>query len=122
FSNPAKVVVWAHNSHLGNARATQMGERGEFNLGQLVRERFGHQAVLIGFTTHSGTVTAASQWDAPAERKRVGPAVPESYEMLFHDAEHPRFWLDETCFRVPNHFGVLGMFHRQVWALIMHAP
>lgn len=94
FSKPAKVVVWAHNSHLGNARATQMGERGEFNLGQLARERYGHQAVLIGFTTHSGTVTAASEWDAPAERKRVRPAMPESYEMLFHHAGRPRFWLE----------------------------
>lgn len=93
-SKPAKVVVWAHNSHLGNARATQMGERGEFNLGQLARERYGHQAVLIGFTTHSGTVTAASDWDAPAERKTVRPALPESYEMLFHHVKQPRFWLE----------------------------
>ncbi len=94
FQKPAKVVVWAHNSHLGNARATQMSERGEFNLGQLARERFGHQAVLIGFTTHRGTVTAASDWDAPAERKNVRPALPESYEALFHHAGHPRFWLE----------------------------
>ena len=93
-SQPAKVVVWAHNSHLGNARATQMGERGELNLGQLARERFGHQAALIGFTTHSGTVTAASEWDAPADRKQVRPAVPESYEKLFHHVAHPRFWLE----------------------------
>ena len=94
FSKPAKVVVWAHNSHLGNARATQMSERGEFNLGQLARERYGHQAKLIGFTTHTGTVTAASDWDAPAERKNVRPSVPESYEMLLHQAGHPRFWLE----------------------------
>jgi erythromycin esterase-like protein len=94
FSQPAKVVVWAHNSHLGNARATQMGERGELNLGQLARERFGHQAILIGFTTHSGTVTAASEWNAPADRKQVRPAVPESYEKLFHHVAHPRFWLE----------------------------
>ena len=67
---PAKVVVWAHNSHLGDARATQMGERGEWNVGQLVRERYGRDAVLVGFTTYDGTVTAASNWDAPAERKR----------------------------------------------------
>jgi erythromycin esterase-like protein len=66
FRKPAKIVVWAHNSHLGNAGATQMGERGEFNLGQLVRERFGSEASLIGFTTHAGTVMAASDWDAPA--------------------------------------------------------
>jgi erythromycin esterase-like protein len=94
FQRPAKVVVWAHNSHLGNARATQMGERGEFNLGQLARERFGHQAVLIGFTTHSGSVTAAADWDGPAERKNVRPAVEESYEALFHQVGHPRFWLE----------------------------
>lgn len=94
FQHPVKVVVWAHNSHLGNARATQMGDRGEFNLGQLVRERFGRQAVLIGFTTHTGTVTAASDWDAPAERKRVRPAMPESYEALFHAVGYTGFWLE----------------------------
>jgi erythromycin esterase-like protein len=94
FQRPTKVVVRAHNSHLGNARATQMGERGEFNLGQLARERFGHQAVLIGLTTHSGTVTAASDWDGPAERKNVRPAVEQSYEALFHQVGHPRFWLE----------------------------
>jgi erythromycin esterase-like protein len=94
FRAPARIVVWAHNSHLGNARATEMTERGEFNLGQLVREHHGHQAVLIGFTTYRGTVTAASDWDAPAERKRVRPALPQSFETLFHQAGHPRFWLD----------------------------
>ena len=61
----AKVAVWAHNSHLGDARATDMGRRGELNIGQLVRERYGRDAVLVGFTTHHGTVTAASNWDAP---------------------------------------------------------
>ena len=91
---PAKVIVWAHNSHLGDARATQMSERGELNLGQLVRERFGNQAVLIGFTTYSGTVTAASDWDGPAERKKVRPGLPGSYEKLFHEVQHPRFWLE----------------------------
>jgi erythromycin esterase-like protein len=82
---PAKIVVWAHNSHLGDARATQMGEAGELNVGQLVRERYGQDARLIGFSTYTGTVTAASVWDGPAERKRVRPALPESYEALFHD-------------------------------------
>ena len=81
----AKVVVWAHNSHLGDARATQMGVRGEWNVGQLVREQYGRDAVLVGCTTYDGTVTAASNWDAPAERKRVRPALPGSYEALFHD-------------------------------------
>src|SRR4030088_14067 len=89
----AKVVVWAHNSHLGDARATQMGERGELNVGQLVREQHGRDAVLIGFTTHHGTVTAASDWGGPAERKRVRPALTNSYEDIFHDTEVPQFLL-----------------------------
>jgi erythromycin esterase-like protein len=90
----AKIVVWAHNSHIGNASATQMGQRGEFNIGQLAKERFGEEAVLIGFTTHNGTVTAASDWDAPAERKTVRPALAHSCERLFHETEISRFWLD----------------------------
>ena len=89
----AKVVVWAHNSHLGDARATQMGVRGEWNVGQLVRQQYGREAVLVGFTTYDGTVTAASNWDAPAERKRVRPALPGSYEALFHDVGLERFLL-----------------------------
>jgi erythromycin esterase-like protein len=89
----AKVVVWAHNSHLGDARATQMGARGEWNLGQLVSQRRGRDAVLIGATTFVGTVTAASNWDAPAERKPVRPALPGSYEALFHDVGLERFLL-----------------------------
>jgi erythromycin esterase-like protein len=90
---PAKVVVWAHNSHLGDARATEMGDQGEWSVGQLVRERYGRDAVLVGFTTHDGTVTAAPTWDAPAERKRVRPALPGSYEALFHEALAGRFFL-----------------------------
>ncbi len=88
-----KVVVWEHNSHLGDARATAMGDAGELNVGQLVRERYGRDAVLVGFTTYSGTVTAASKWGGPAERKRVRPALPDSYEALFHDTGVPRFLL-----------------------------
>ena len=91
---PAKIVVWAHNSHLGDARATQMGERGELNLGQLVRERFGKEAVSIGFTTYTGSVTAASDWDGPAERKQVRPGHRGSYEALFHEVDTPRFFLN----------------------------
>jgi erythromycin esterase-like protein len=91
--SPAKVVVWAHNSHLGDARATQMGRQGELNVGQLVRERHGPDAVLIGFSTYTGTVTAASDWDAPAERKRVRPGLPGSYEALFHETGLPAFLL-----------------------------
>jgi erythromycin esterase-like protein len=91
---PAKIIVWAHNSHLGDARATQMGERGELNLGQLVREHFGKESVSIGFTTYDGTVTAASDWDGPAERKVVQPAHFESYEALFHQVDVPNFFLN----------------------------
>jgi erythromycin esterase-like protein len=90
----SKVVVWAHNSHVGHATATQMGRRGEFNIGQLAREKFGNEAFLVGFTTHSGTVTAASEWDAPCERKSVRPALAYSYENLFHSTGLPQFWLD----------------------------
>jgi erythromycin esterase-like protein len=93
-TGPAKVVVWAHNSHLGDARATEMGAHGELNLGQLSRQRLGAQAFLIGFTTFEGTVTAASEWDAAAERKIVRPALPGSYEALFHESGLPRFLMD----------------------------
>jgi erythromycin esterase-like protein len=81
---PAKVVVWAHNSHLGDARATEMGAGGELNVGQLVRQRYGGAAFNVGFSTYAGTVTAASDWDAPAERKQVVPGLAGSYEALFH--------------------------------------
>jgi erythromycin esterase-like protein len=89
-----KIVVWAHNSHLGDARATEMGRHGELNVGQLVREKFGAKAFLIGFSTYEGTVTAASEWDGPAERKQVRPGMTKSYEKLFHDVGIPNFWLD----------------------------
>jgi erythromycin esterase-like protein len=91
---PAKVVVWAHNSHLGDARATEMGHRGEHNLGQLLRQRVGAEAVLVGFTTYAGTVTAASDWESPAERKTVRPALPGSFEALFHATSLGNFYLD----------------------------
>jgi erythromycin esterase-like protein len=92
--SPAKIVVWEHNSHLGDARATDMGDAGELNVGQLVRERYGRDAVLVGFSTYTGTVTAASDWGASAELKRVRPALPESYEALFHNTGLPRFLLN----------------------------
>lgn len=89
----AKLAVWAHNSHLGDARATQMGQSGELNVGQLARERYGAEAVLVGFTTYTGTVTAASSWDGPAERKRVRSALGPSYEALFHETGGRNFLL-----------------------------
>jgi erythromycin esterase-like protein len=81
----AKLVLWAHNSHLGDARATQMGRRGELNVGQLVRERYPQETFHLGFTTHEGTVLAASDWDMPYEVKRVRPGMEGSYERLFHE-------------------------------------
>jgi erythromycin esterase-like protein/predicted phosphoribosyltransferase len=97
----ARLVVWAHNSHLGDARATEMGEQGELNVGQLVREKYGNLAMLVGFTTSHGTVTAAAEWDGPAHRRHVRPAIAGSYEHLFHDTGIPRFLLrlrtDQEC-------------------------
>jgi erythromycin esterase-like protein len=92
-NSPAKIVVWAHNSHLGDARATQMGEQGELNVGQLMREAHGNEAVLVGFTTHHGHVTAASDWGAPAERKKIKPALHSSYEDYFHQTGISSFYL-----------------------------
>ena len=91
----AKAVVWAHNSHIGDARHTEMGEvRNELNLGQLCRERFGEGAAPIGFGTHTGTVAAASNWGGPMEVMRVLPSREGSYERLCHEAQVPRFLLD----------------------------
>lgn len=91
----AKAVVWAHNSHIGDARYTEMGVvREELNVGQLCRERFGEAAALIGFGTHTGTVAAASDWDGDMEIKRVRASHRDSYERLCHDAGIPRFLLD----------------------------
>lgn len=90
---PARLVIWAHNSHLGDARATQMGEAGELNLGQLLRERHGAEVYSLGFTTYTGTVVAAHEWEGPGLRRRVRPALPGSYESLFHALEVPAFLL-----------------------------
>jgi erythromycin esterase-like protein/predicted phosphoribosyltransferase len=90
---PAKIVVWEHNSHLGDARATEAVMRGELNVGQLVRERHPGDCRSIGFTTYNGTVTAADDWGSPAQRKRVRPALADSVEELFHDTGEKSFLL-----------------------------
>jgi protein-L-isoaspartate(D-aspartate) O-methyltransferase len=91
----SKAVVWAHNSHIGDASKTEMGlDREELNIGQLARERFGREAALIGFGTHTGTVACASDWDEPMEVKPVNPSRPDSYERLAHDAGLSPFLLD----------------------------
>jgi erythromycin esterase-like protein len=91
----SKAVVWAHNSHIGNAAFTDMGQhREELNIGQLTKEKFKSEARLIGFGTHTGTVAAANDWDEPMKIKRVRPSLPESYERMAHDSEVPTFLLD----------------------------
>jgi erythromycin esterase-like protein len=91
-----KIVVWAHNSHVGDARGTEASDQGELNLGQLARERYGEAAKLVGFTTYSGTVIAASEWGGVAEVKDVRPALPDSFEDVFHRTGVARFFLPLT--------------------------
>jgi protein-L-isoaspartate(D-aspartate) O-methyltransferase len=94
FHGPeAKAVLWEHNSHLGDAAATEMGVRGELNVGHLCRKTFGDRAYLVGFGTDHGTVAAAHQWDGPMEVMTVRPSHPESYESLCHAAQVPAFFL-----------------------------
>jgi erythromycin esterase-like protein/predicted phosphoribosyltransferase len=88
-STPARIVVWAHNSHVGDARATEVSADGQITLGQLARERYGDDCRLIGFSTYTGTVTAASEWGGGSERKSVRPALPGSVEELFHETGIP---------------------------------
>jgi len=92
----SKAVVWAHNSHVGNAAATEMGRRGEYNIGQLCREHFGRACYAIGFGTNDGTVAAATGWDEPMQVMRVRPAHPQSYERLFHMTSAPGLLLPLT--------------------------
>ncbi len=96
----AKAVIWAHNSHVGNALATEMSSRGEFNLGQLCKEHFGTGAFVIGFGTHDGTVAAARDWDGPMEIMNVRPAHPQSYEHVFHLTNLPGMILPLSVVRL----------------------
>jgi erythromycin esterase-like protein len=100
-AEPARIVVWAHNSHVGDARATEVSADGQLTIGQLAREQYGEQSRLIGFSTFSGTVTAASDWGGIAERKVVRPALVGSIEELLHEAGKPSFI-------VPIHDGSLA--------------
>jgi erythromycin esterase-like protein/predicted phosphoribosyltransferase len=93
LARPARIVVWEHNSHLGDARATESGMRGELNVGQLARERHQGDTRSIGFTTYTGTVSAADDWGGPVQRKRVRPALRDSVEELFHDTGESAFML-----------------------------
>jgi protein-L-isoaspartate(D-aspartate) O-methyltransferase len=82
----SRAVVWAHNSHLGDASWTEMSARGEYNVGQLVRSRYGEDSYLVGFGTDHGTVAAASDWDGPMQIKRVQPSHERSYERVCHES------------------------------------
>jgi erythromycin esterase-like protein len=125
-SGDARAVIWAHNSHLGDARATYMSDGGQLNLGQLVRQAHGDQVRLIGFTTHTGTVTAASNWDEPAQQKRVRSSLPGSYERLFHDVGVPRFLLllnspdMRTILSAPRLERAIGVIYRPDTERISH--
>ncbi len=123
----AKVAVWEHNSHLGDARATEMGQGGEWNVGQLVRERYPRDACLVGFTTHRGTVTAASDWDEPGRRRRVRPALEGSYEALFHEAGVEKFMIDlradgqaRALLRLPRLERAIGVIYRPETERLSH--
>ena len=116
---PPRIALWAHNSHLGDASATDMGERGEWNVGQLVRKHFARQAVLVGFSTHHGWVTAASNWDEPAQRKRVRAGLPGSWEDVFHKTGTSQFLLplrDDAALRAmvaaPRLQRAIGVIYR----------
>ncbi|MDQ4121219.1 MAG: erythromycin esterase family protein [Acidobacteriota bacterium] len=121
-----KLIVWAHNSHLGDARATDMGEHGEWNVGQLIREKYGDDAFLLGFTTYSGTVTAASNWDEPAQLKRVRPGMENSYEQLFHETGLPQFYLNlrdddaHKILRQPRLERAIGVIYRPESERVSH--
>jgi erythromycin esterase-like protein len=117
---PAKVVVWAHNSHLGDARATDAGRVGEVNLGQLVRQRERRETFAIGFTTYAGEVTAASSWGGPAERKRVRPALSGSWEALLHERGADRLVLDPATLAGERLQRAIGAVYEPETELVSH--
>lgn len=123
----AKMVVWAHNSHIGDARATAMGQAGEWNIGQLARQKYGDDCRSIGFTTYAGTVTAASEWDGPTRTIPVRPARADSYESLMHDTEIPAFTLNlkrrsrvADSLRNPMRERAIGVIYRPESELASH--
>jgi erythromycin esterase-like protein len=109
YGDGAKAVVWAHNSHVGNAAATAMGWQGEFNIGELCRTAYGEDTVLIGFGTDTGTVAAATEWGGEMEIKRVRPARPDSYEHAFRMTGQMRTLTD---WRAPEHHGLRSMLRQ----------
>jgi protein-L-isoaspartate(D-aspartate) O-methyltransferase len=124
----AKAVVWAHNSHVGDASHTDMGSgRGELNIGQLCRERHGDQAALIGFGTHAGKVACASDWDSEMEIKHVRPSLQGSFEQLCHDSGKCSFLLDfkrddavSHALRTPRQQRFIGVIYRPETERLSH--
>jgi erythromycin esterase-like protein len=119
-SGRAKIAVWEHNSHLGDNRATEVGQAGQLNVGQLVREQHGDRALLVGFTTYTGTVTAASDWGRPAERKNVRRALPGSWEELFHEQQIPSFLIDPNRLHGRRLERAIGVIYRPETERISH--
>jgi erythromycin esterase-like protein len=123
---PPKIVVWAHNSHLGDARATDMQQRGEWNVGQLVREEFPDETVNIGLTTFAGSVTATDNWDETAQNKKVREGLNNSFERLFHQVEIPRFFLNLRDEEIRNALGerllerAIGVIYRPATERVSH--
>jgi erythromycin esterase-like protein/predicted phosphoribosyltransferase len=117
---PPKVAVWEHNSHLGDNRATELGAAGQLNVGQLVREQHGSDTMIVGFTTYTGTVTAASEWGGPAERKNVRRALPGSWEELFHEQGRARFLLEPHGLRGRRLERAIGVVYQPQTERISH--
>jgi protein-L-isoaspartate(D-aspartate) O-methyltransferase len=125
YGPTSKAIIWAHNSHIGNAAATEMFSRGEYNLGHLCRKEFGDLAYAIGFGTHTGTVAAASNWDGPMEVKTVLPSIPDSYEHVCHETGKPSFLLnlrhsDGMGLRKPRFERAIGVIYRPETELASH--
>lgn len=120
YGPESRAVIWAHNSHIGDATATEMSSRGEYNLGHLCRKEFGDKAYLVGFGTHGGEVAAASDWDGPMEIKALTPSLPQSYESLCHESGVSSFMLNlrgssedlATALRKPRLQRAVGVIYR----------
>jgi erythromycin esterase-like protein len=119
----SKMVIWEHNSHVGDARATERANVGELNVGQLMRERHPDDVRLVGFTTHTGTVAAADDWDQPPKIKAVRPALADSYESVFHETRLPRFLVFPSGIeglRAPRLERAIGVVYRPQTERISH--
>jgi erythromycin esterase-like protein len=119
-SGPTKVAVWAHNSHLGDARATELGQSGELNVGQLLRQQYPGESLLVGFSTYTGTVTAASDWGGLAERRHVREALPDSWEARFHETGEPGLLIDPAGLEGRRLERAIGVVYRPETERISH--